>query len=104
MDRLIHLLVPSLLLALLSACGAMPAATPATKAGAVATTLNVFAAASLTVAFGEIATTFEAQNPGVTVAYNFAGSNQLARQITEGAPADVFASANKRQMDVVVEA
>lgn len=102
--RVVHLLAPSLLLALLSACGAMPAATPATKAVAVATTLNVFAAASLTEAFGEIGTTFEAQNPGVTVAYNFAGSNQLAQQITEGAPADVFASANKRQMDVVVEA
>ncbi len=67
-------------------------------------TLNVFAAASLTDAFNEIKTEFEAANPGVTVAYNFGGSNALAQQLGEGAPADVFASANKKQMDVAIEA
>ena len=61
-------------------------------------TLTVFAAASLTDAFGEIAEDFEGTNPGVTLAFNFAGSNQLAAQINEGAPADVFASANQTQM------
>ncbi|MBW7958324.1 MAG: molybdate ABC transporter substrate-binding protein [Candidatus Promineofilum sp.] len=65
-------------------------------------TLTVFAAASLTDAFTEIGGQFDAANPGVTTAFNFAGSNQLATQIDEGAPADVFASANHAQMDVVV--
>lgn len=67
-------------------------------------TLNVFAASSLTDAFTEIGKNFEAANPGVTVALNFAGSQALRTQIEEGAPADVFASANKTQMDGVIEA
>ncbi len=67
-------------------------------------TLTVLAAASLTDAFSEIGWEFEAANPDVSVAFNFAGSNQLATQIVEGAPADVFASANSEQMDVVMEA
>ncbi|MEJ7653523.1 MAG: molybdate ABC transporter substrate-binding protein [Chloroflexia bacterium] len=62
--------------------------------------LTVYAAASLTQAFEEIATGFEADNPGTTVVYNFAGSQQLAQQIVQGAPADVFASANDKQMGV----
>jgi molybdate transport system substrate-binding protein len=66
--------------------------------------LKVFAAASLTAAFVEIGELFETGHPGVTVAFNFAGSQQLAQQINEGAPADVFASANNTQMDVVIEA
>jgi len=64
-------------------------------------TLNVFGAASLTAAFGEIKTKFEAANPNVTVTYNFAGSNTLATQITNGAPADVFASADTNNMQKV---
>jgi molybdate transport system substrate-binding protein len=46
---------------------------------------------------------FETANSGVSVAYNFAGSQQLAQQIDQGAPADVFASANQAQMAVVVK-
>lgn len=65
--------------------------------------LTVFAAASLTDAFTELADTFEAQNPGVTVVRNFGSSLQLATQIKEGAQADVFASANEAQMASVVE-
>jgi len=64
-------------------------------------TLTVFAAASLTDAFQEIAEDFEVANPGVTVELSFAGSSDLATQLVEGAPADVFASANNRQMQVV---
>lgn len=89
-----------LLLALMAACGqAQQESAQATDA----MTLTVFAAASLTDAFGEIGDLFEAANPGVTVSFNFAGSNQLATQIGEGAPADVFASANAAQMDAAVE-
>ncbi|MDX1992818.1 MAG: molybdate ABC transporter substrate-binding protein [bacterium] len=69
-----------------------------------ATTLNVFAAASLTDAFEEIGAVFEAQNPGVDVVFNFAGSSDLATQLAEGAPADVFASANTRQMTAAQDA
>lgn len=65
-------------------------------------TLNVFAAASLTEAFTEIGKNFEAVHPGVTVSFNFAGSQALRTQIEEGAPADVFASANKTEMDNLV--
>ena len=75
-----------------------------TEPSAIATqkTLNVFAAASLTDAFTEIGKKFEAANPGVTVTFNFAGSQALRTQIEEGAPADVFASANKTEMDTLV--
>lgn len=67
-------------------------------------TIRVFAAASLDRAFREIATAFEAAHPDVKVEFDFAGSPTLATQIVEGADADVFASANQRQMDVVVAA
>ncbi|NTU83068.1 MAG: molybdate ABC transporter substrate-binding protein [Chloroflexales bacterium] len=82
-----------------AATAAAPTTAPTTAAG---TTLYVFAAASLTDAFKALAPTFEAAHPGVTVVYNFAGAQQLAAQINEGAPADVFASANKKQMDAVI--
>ncbi len=65
-------------------------------------TLTVFAAASLTDAFNEIGQNFSAEHPGVTVTFNFAGSQQLAQQLGQGAPADVFASANKTQMNVAI--
>jgi molybdate transport system substrate-binding protein len=67
-------------------------------------TLNVFAAASLIDAFTEIGKNFEAAHSGVTVTFNFAGSQALRTQIEEGAPADVFASANKTEMDKLIEA
>lgn len=65
--------------------------------------LIVFAAASLADAFEGIAVDFEAAHPGVEVLFSFAGSSTLAAQIAEGAPADVFASANPRQMEAVRE-
>lgn len=65
--------------------------------------LIVFAAASLTDAFDEINAAFEAQNPNVTVLANYGGSSGLATQLLEGAPADLFASANTRQMQNVVD-
>jgi len=69
-----------------------------------AATLTVFAAASLTDAFEAVALSFEGANPNVDVVYNFGSSSTLATQLVEGAPADVFASANNIQMDVVREA
>lgn len=73
------------------------------SAGADAT-ITVFAAASLTDAFTEIGTAFEAATPGTTVEFNFAGSSSLREQILAGAPADVFASANESNMAQLVEA
>lgn len=65
-------------------------------------TLTVYAAASLTDAFTEIRDAFEASHPGVTVVFNFGGSQNLRTQIEQGAPADVFASANAREMEALV--
>lgn len=64
--------------------------------------LTVFAAASLTDAFSEIGAAFETAHPGVAVSLNFAGSQTLRTQIEEGAIADVFASANAKEMDTLV--
>lgn len=61
-------------------------------------TLTVFAAASLKGAFTELAGKFEAANPGTQVTLSFAGSADLVTQISQGAPADVFASADARNM------
>jgi molybdate transport system substrate-binding protein len=105
------------LLVVLFLAGCAPAATPtaaptqppatvapteAPTAAPEAKTLNIFAAASLTEAFTEIGKNFEAANPGVTVTFNFAGSQALRTQIEEGAPADVFASASGKEMDTLV--
>ena len=61
--------------------------------------LIVSAAASLTNAFGEIGQKFETANPGVKVVFNFAASGALLQQIENGAPVDVFASADQKTMD-----
>ena len=71
---------------------------------AAAQELIVFAASSLAEPFEEIAADFQAEHPGVDVLLAFEGSSTLALQILQGAPADVFASANPRQMQRVVEA
>jgi molybdate transport system substrate-binding protein len=68
------------------------------------TTITVFAAASLTDAFSDMAGSFESANPGVSVELNFAGSSSLREQVLAGAPADVFASANESNMEQLVEA
>ncbi|MFC8619667.1 molybdate ABC transporter substrate-binding protein [Micromonospora purpureochromogenes] len=67
-------------------------------------TLTVFAAASLTESFTTLGRQFEDAHPGVRVTFNFAGSSALATQITQGAPADVFASAAPKNMATVTDA
>ncbi|NMC30257.1 MAG: molybdate ABC transporter substrate-binding protein [Pelolinea sp.] len=67
-------------------------------------TLTVMAAASLTESYTEIGALFESQNPGVTVTFNFAGTQALVEQLTQGAEADVFASANTKYMNAAVDA
>ena len=68
-----------------------------------ASTLTVLAASSLTDAFGELEGTFEQQNPGTDVQTSFAGSSELLAQLEQGAPADVFASADEAKMDTAVD-
>lgn len=83
----------------LSACGSGPG-----SGDDGSTTLRVAAAASLTTSFEEIATAFEAEHEGVDVELQFAGSSDLASQITNGAQLDVFASADEATMDTVADA
>jgi molybdate transport system substrate-binding protein len=107
MRRSPWMLMLALLLVVLAACGGAqptaPAATSAPATTAAENELVIFAAASLTDAFEEIGEQFGAANGGATVTFNFAGSDQLATQINEGAPADVFASANRTQMNNVIK-
>jgi molybdate transport system substrate-binding protein len=66
--------------------------------------LVVFAAASLKKSFTEIGEQFKTDNPGTDIQFSFAGSSDLVTQLTQGAPADVFASADTKNMDKVAEA
>jgi len=74
------------------------------RSSGVTGTVTVFAAASLTESFTKIGKDFEAANPGSTVKFNFAGSSNLATQINQGAPADVFAAAAPANMKTVTDA
>lgn len=65
--------------------------------------LTVSAASSLTDAFGELAGIFEKENPGVEVRTTFAGSSIVLNQILQGAPADVFASADQAKMETAIK-
>jgi len=79
--------------------------TPTLGAGtALSGGLTVFAAASLTGAFEEMKTSIETSNPGLSITLNFASSTQLRAQLEQGARADVFASADEKQMDLAREA
>ena len=67
------------------------------------TTITLFAASSLTDAFQDLTEEFQRQHPELSFRTNFASSAQLAIQITQGANADIFASADERQMQLVTE-
>jgi molybdate transport system substrate-binding protein len=82
--------------------GADAAPSSGSADGSLSGTLTVFAAASLTDVFTDLGNDLMAAHPGLEVRFNFAGSSALATQIVQGAPADVFASANEQQMEVVV--
>ncbi|WP_228644365.1 molybdate ABC transporter substrate-binding protein [Microtetraspora sp. AC03309] len=94
-------------LAGVAGCGSSEPGTPAAAdpaSGGGATTVTVFAAASLTGTFTELGKTFEAAHPGTSVRFNFGSSATLAQQITQGAPADVFAAASPATMKTVTDA
>ncbi|MFW0790639.1 molybdate ABC transporter substrate-binding protein [Gordonia sp. CPCC 205333] len=81
---------------LLAGCSTTDDADPAESTGS--TTLNVYAAASLKKTFTAIAADFEKTHAGVKVTLSFDGSSTLVNQIKQGAPADVFASADEKNM------
>lgn len=100
---------------LLAACGSSSSGSAGSTASSAPSTaassgaglsgeIVVFAAASLTDSFETLGKQFQEKNPGTTVTFNFGPSSGLATQITEGAPADVFASASGKTMDTVVAA
>jgi molybdate transport system substrate-binding protein len=66
--------------------------------------LVVFAAASLKKSFSDIGDRFKADNPGTDIEFSFAGSSDLVTQLTQGAPAEVFASADAANMDKAADA
>lgn len=80
-------------------CRLVLAAAALLPLAAAAQPITVSAAASLTEAFREIGPRFEAARPGVTVRFNFAASGVLIQQIVQGAPVDVFVSADQETMD-----
>ena len=96
----------SLVVALaLAACGSSSSTTSTSPASSGPTgSITVLAAASLTKAFDLIDANFEKAHPGTTITVSYGASSALATQITQGAPADVFASASQKTMDSVVSA
>ena len=88
-----------------AACGSSSSSSTTTTAAPHLTgSITVSGASSLTAAFGQLGTSFEAAHPGTTVTFNFGSSGTLATQIQQGAPADVFASASPADMATVVAA
>lgn len=96
MKRLTAILIAAVLLTSLAACSDDKGSTKAEPR-----TLTVYAAASLKGSFTKIGKQFEDEHEGVTVEFSFAGSSDLAAQILQGAPADVFAPADTENMDKV---
>lgn len=83
---------------------AAPSASPSPTAAPLAGSVTVFAASSLTDAFKKAGDQLKLRNPGTDYTFNFASSSTLATQITSGAPADVFASADDASMQKIVDA
>ncbi len=97
-------ILPFILISIMLAVACTPQAAPAlSRPASKPATLTVLAAASLSESFSEIGALFESQHPSVTVAFSFAGSQQLAQQLGQGADADVFASASQKSMQAVID-
>jgi molybdate transport system substrate-binding protein len=92
------------LLTLCALCVTLSACSPAPTSAAPQPTVRVLAASSLTGAFQTLAKRFEALHPGSRVSVSFGASSTLVRQVVEGAPADVLATASQSTMDTVTRA
>ncbi|MBJ8341181.1 molybdate ABC transporter substrate-binding protein [Antrihabitans sp. YC3-6] len=84
--------------------GGCGSAQDATTPGSTSGEITVFAAASLKQTFTELGDLLKAENPGASVTFSFAGSSDLVAQLTQGAPADVFASADTANMTKLTDA
>jgi molybdate transport system substrate-binding protein len=102
MKRRAATLAALLLLATVAGCGS--SSSKGSSGSSAQKTLTVYAASSLTSTFTELGKKFEASHPGVKVSFSFGGSSDLVAQIQQGAPADVFASADTANMDKAVAA
>ncbi len=102
--RLVMASFVAVLAVLPTACAGSGSPVAAAPASGAPKEIIVFAAASLAEAFQEMAGAFSARNGAAKPVYNFGGSNQLRAQIEQGARADLFASANEREMDTLVQA
>jgi molybdate transport system substrate-binding protein len=102
--RLIAVLVGATSVVTVNAPARATSQPPADVEGSVDGDIVVFAAASLTDAFTTIGDVFQSAHPDASVTFNFAASSDLVTQIEEGAPTDVFASADQHNMDELVEA
>ncbi|MFD6171938.1 molybdate ABC transporter substrate-binding protein [Streptomyces coeruleorubidus] len=88
----------------LSACSSSdPGTDPGSSSSKPSGTVTVFAAASLEESFKTLGERFEKEHPGTKVTFNFGGSDTLAASITGGAPADVFAAASTKTMEIVTD-
>jgi len=87
-----------------AACGPSPSPTPPQGGGEQTRAITVFAAASLTAAFESIGSAASRADPRLRAEFNLAGSSTLAAQIEQGAPADVFASADQPNMQRLLDA
>ena len=90
--------------ALVAGCSSSPTEPASPTSTAIAGNVTAFAAASLKSTFTDLGAQFEKDNPGTKVTFNFAGSSDLVAQLTQGAPADVFASADTNNMTKAVDA
>jgi molybdate transport system substrate-binding protein len=97
LKHIVALIIAGVLAAISTGCGASNDAAPAEH-------LVVFAAASLKQSFTQIGEQFKTDNPGASVEFSFAGSSDLVTQLTQGAKADVFASADTKNMDKAAKA
>jgi len=93
-----RLVVGVLSMLLISGCGS------SVQPAAEQQKIMVFAAASLKKTFTDIGEQFKTENPGDSVEFSFAGSSDLVTQLTQGAQADVFASADTKNMDKAAQA
>jgi molybdate transport system substrate-binding protein len=105
--QVVGLTLAGLLAMFAAACSSSSGSTgtsPSASSTGLSGNLTVSAASSLTDVFTSLGDQFMSENPGVKITFNFASSSDLAEQIVQGAPVDVFASASDSTMQTVVDA
>ena len=104
MKRVIAALTAAAALTACSSSGNSGGSSTESSGGGLSGSITVFAASSLTEAFGTLADQFKKAHPGTDITFDFDSSSTLASNITQGQNSDVFASASTSNMDTVVQA